>query len=452
MKFKIVLFIVFSILIAPTSAFAKNIDYRANQSIYQFAIFSLGGHKQQSLEQVKATIKAELKEAKIVAKFSKKIEKPEILLDLIHQDGLKKYRPQNLRELKYFGRGLTGEEANKLQKSKEVLVVTFLVPKKYGMKFHLETLNFMASLAKNCSCVLWDETTRETYSLSAWKQRRLTYWENNLPIARFHFTVHYYKSGNKGLARAISLGMGKFGLPDIVINDMAISSGKSMVSLLNVIAQAFVENNKIASDGSMLLQVDEMVHKQEKEILFSGLKKNRKQKVLIKLRPLKKRDAGDPNNLILEVKFDHVKGKNLQEKQEQLVSDVFGSEDKVSLVKHNQAIKVASQKARAKLPQLKREVLNKFRSTGGGYLLLKGPFKTPNGGNEWMWVEVMQWKGREISGFLKNEPRLIPNLKVGAKVTIKEGEVFDYIRVRADGTSDGNETGKLILKYQKSQF
>lgn len=69
-----------------------------------------------------------------------------------------------------------------------------------------------------------------------------------------------------------------------------------------------------------------------------------------------------------------------------------------------------------------------------------------------MWVEVIKWENKLISGFLKNEPRLIPNLKEGAEVTIKEDDVFDYIRVKADGTSEGNETGKLILKYQKSQY
>lgn len=452
MKYKIGLFFVFLSLCSPTIVFSKNIDYKSKLSIYQFAVFSISDQKQLSFKQVKAKIAASLSEAKIVQKYSKENQKPEVLLDLINQDGLKKYRPQALRELKYFGRGLTTDEAEKLQKSNEVLVVTFFVPKKYGMSFHKKTLNFMAELAQGCSCVLWDETTRETYGVTAWKERRLAYWENALPISRFHTVVHFYKSGNKGLARAVSLGMGKFGLPDVVINDMTVSAGKTMVSLINVITQAMVENKALSSKGEMVLQIDQMQHKQEQKLLFSGLKKNRKEKVLIRLAPLKKNDPGDPNNLILEVRFDHVSGKNLQEKQGKLVSDVFGSEDKVSLVKHNQAINTASSNARKKLPKLRQEVLDQFQSTGGGYLLLKGPFKTPQGGNEWMWVEVIKWENKLISGFLKNEPRLIPNLKEGAEVTIKEDDVFDYIRVKADGTSEGNETGKLILKYQKSQY
>ncbi len=53
-------------------------------------------------------------------------------------------------------------------------------------------------------------------------------------------------------------------------------------------------------------------------------------------------------------------------------------------------------------------------------------------------------------GLLKNEPYNIPGLKGGSEVTIEQEEVFDYIRRFPDGTEEGNETGKLILQFQKS--
>jgi hypothetical protein len=61
-----------------------------------------------------------------------------------------------------------------------------------------------------------------------------------------------------------------------------------------------------------------------------------------------------------------------------------------------------------------------------------------------MWVEVISWKGDKISGLLKNEPFYIPTLHARQVVEVSEAKLFDYIRKRADGTIEGNETAKLI--------
>ena len=64
-----------------------------------------------------------------------------------------------------------------------------------------------------------------------------------------------------------------------------------------------------------------------------------------------------------------------------------------------------------------------------------------------MWVEVMQWSADgEIDGLLQNDPFHIKALRAGAKVRVKERDIFDYLLYRADGTTDGNETGELIQK------
>ena len=83
----------------------------------------------------------------------------------------------------------------------------------------------------------------------------------------------------------------------------------------------------------------------------------------------------------------------------------------------------------------------------GERLLVKAPFEVPDGGGEeWMWVEVTAWKGDVIHGLLMNRPHRIPDLEPGAKVTVKEGDVFDYMHEHEDGTLEGNETGELIRK------
>jgi uncharacterized protein YegJ (DUF2314 family) len=60
-----------------------------------------------------------------------------------------------------------------------------------------------------------------------------------------------------------------------------------------------------------------------------------------------------------------------------------------------------------------------------------------------MWIEVIGW-GETIKGILQNEPFNVPNLRAGAEVHVTQDKIFDYIRYYPDGTSEGNETGKLI--------
>jgi uncharacterized protein YegJ (DUF2314 family) len=84
----------------------------------------------------------------------------------------------------------------------------------------------------------------------------------------------------------------------------------------------------------------------------------------------------------------------------------------------------------------------------GEFIQVKAPFKTQDDGTEWMWVEVITWGNNTITGLLKNEPFNIPDLKGGSEVSVKQEEVFDYIRRFPDGSSEGNETSKLIEKYQ----
>ena len=66
-----------------------------------------------------------------------------------------------------------------------------------------------------------------------------------------------------------------------------------------------------------------------------------------------------------------------------------------------------------------------------------------------MWVEIAAWKDKQIKGLLKNEPLYIPTLHGGQEVTVRQDDVFDYLRTYADGTQEGSETFKIIEKMGK---
>jgi len=117
-------------------------------------------------------------------------------------------------------------------------------------------------------------------------------------------------------------------------------------------------------------------------------------------------------------------------------------------VKHDEELLAASRAQKAKLPALGA----RFREglAPGERILLKAPFSTDSGGNEWMWVEVIGWKRGEVEGILQNEPSEVAGLRPGARVRFPDSVVFDFIHYFPDGHEEGNETGKIILRRENA--
>jgi len=164
--------------------------------------------------------------------------------------------------------------------------------------------------------------------------------------------------------------------------------------------------------------------------------------VLVKGTP----EAGDPRNRLVEIQFDRYKGPDRYARQDALLDSLFGSEDSVQWVRHNEELLAASKTAKSRLSAV-REAFNRGLQPGE-YVQVKAPFKTPEGGQEWMWVEVTAWDGNAISGLLKNEPFNIPTLHGGQMVKVSQEEVFDYLRRDAAGREEGNKTGKILQRMQ----
>jgi uncharacterized protein YegJ (DUF2314 family) len=74
----------------------------------------------------------------------------------------------------------------------------------------------------------------------------------------------------------------------------------------------------------------------------------------------------------------------------------------------------------------------------GERLAVKAPFATDHGATEWMWVDVVGWKGDDaLDGILNNDPSDVSTLVAGARVEVKLDELGDYVQTRADGTTVG---------------
>ena len=193
----------------------------------------------------------------------------------------------------------------------------------------------------------------------------------------------------------------------------------------------------------MFIDLQKIKHDQLRNQLTTDLKANAKKNAWIKLKTVIP-EEGDNINTQLLIVFKDAKFSSAQEEQTATLKNLFGTEESLAFTDHDSEILEASEKARLRLPGLKTK-FNKGLEPGYS-ILIKAPFKTDEGGREWMWVEITKWENEFVTGILQNEPFKIANLKAGSIVFANEKDIFDYMLYKPDGTHEGNETGKILEK------
>jgi uncharacterized protein YegJ (DUF2314 family) len=372
------------------------------------------------------------------------VQEPAVFFELLDMkaEGIE---PPTLEQLKYFGRGVALEQAEAMQKSTVAAAFTFTYRAPQAFATLRLADEFMKQIATRTQGLILDVETRELYTPDQWAQQRFAPADHGFPDVRAHITIHAYQ--DEEYVRAITLGMNKFGLPDLVVDGFAWSLSRPLGNTINLVAQSLIEG-ALPRIGDYDLDASKVKH--------AGARQTYEQSLLEGATPVAKlrlvdtaREDGDPDNRLIEIRFDRYEGRSVHEQQQKFVSSFFGSVDTVAYIKHNDAVRAASERARKQLPAL-RKAFNAGLEPGER-ILLKAPFERTDGGTEWMWVEVSSWNGTRIRGLLNNEPEEIPDLHAGATVDVAEGDVFDYLRYRADGTTEGNETAKEIEKLQQAR-
>ncbi|MEM6720170.1 MAG: DUF2314 domain-containing protein [Bacteroidota bacterium] len=368
------------------------------------------------------------------------IDRTMIYLDII-SDVEEDYPAHDMEYLQYFADGFTQTQKEQLGNSKNACIIVLYYQEKDVFTHTKKLFDWVYKKVNNTDFIVYDGEVREYYLPATWKKERLDPWENGKPNAFQLLTLHSYRMDE--YCRTITFGMQRFGLPDLVIEDSPCSNMRNATQLLTIIGQLLLEGKQI-QDKSLLVDLDAIKNSQFQEILATIVEDNSQRKAAINFRRVLAMEEGDPFNTIFRVNFNNKDFKNKQAYESEVYKNLFGVDDEITNVNHNDEIMAASERAKKKLPEL-RALFNE--GLDQETLLLKAPFTTDTGGNEWMWVEVTRWNGETIKGILQNEPYYIKDLKSGAKVTVQQADIFDYILYKADGTQEGNETGKLIMKY-----
>ncbi len=358
-----------------------------------------------------------------------------------HIEGKEKLDLPDAEVLQYKARGFDEKDAERLAQSTAALRLESVAEGASIVKTLRAVDAVSLALTKSHGVVVEDEETREYFTAAAWEARMNRAWTGDRPNIEAHVVIHaIHRDG--GPLRGVMLGMRKFGLPDLVLDEFVRSNFPPVGKLMNLTAQTMIDWPAPAIPSSLPLDL----HAPSSAHLFARWKEQMHEratgKAQVRLETVEG-EPGDPENRLLAIRFPRYPGKTALERQEACLGEFFGATDSVEYVKHNELVEAASRRAREHLlRELKPRYLKGLPV--GESLLVKAPFKIAEGKNEWMWVEVTGWDGARIEGILMNDPFHIDGLKAGAKVVVEEATVFDYLHRKADGSQEGNTTAPLL--------
>lgn len=354
----------------------------------------------------------------------------------IQKDVQHKYAPPRPQSMKYFGRGISPQQADAVQKSHEAFILEFAHPSQKVWVGLRDADTLVEIIARATKGLIWDEETRELFSPEEWHTRRLAQWTSDPPKIANETTIHIYQDGE--FMRAITLGMAKVGLPDVVVEDSPWSAENQVGDLINAFCQSMAEGVTFKDASKHNLDLHEI-----KNYKINDLGANATGTACLSLKN-GTAEEGDPKNRLIQLTFDNYAGPDVQTREDEMITSFLGASDGNKHIKHTEELLKASRKARTKLPELQKAFNAGLQP--GEFIELKAPFKTPAGGNEWMWVEVTAWSGNAIKGILDNTPEEVPNLHAGQVVEINQADVFDFLRHYADKHTEGNTTGEIIAQ------
>jgi uncharacterized protein YegJ (DUF2314 family) len=418
---------------------------RAPTIAFQFAIYFLPSAGRDAMDSLREHLKSHPR-LRLVDTVADEPGPPTLVARVL-DDVAAQYAPPDPQMLQYFGRGLSREQAEALAHSKQVLVLDFGHASEHMLPALADASALVAEIARDTGGLIWDEQTRETFTLDEWTRRRVFDPAQGVPDVSTHLVTHAYPRGEA--IRVITLGLSEFGVPDLVIADMAWSRNEPLGQLINLLAQTLAEGASVPLAGDYDFDLRSIRNEHIRAQQLAALSADASGVVKLHFGPAE-RDNGDPDNRLLALGFDRYTGADLHARQDAALLALFAwTQSRVRLPSDDAALGAESARERSRLPALRAQFNQGLPS--GAVIELKAPFARPDGEREMMWVQVVSWNGKAIKGLLKNEPYAIPTLHAGAEVEVNEDEVFDYLLRHPDGSEEGNTTGAMIDKADRKQ-
>lgn len=339
--------------------------------------------------------------------------------------------------LQYTANQLDAASLAALRKAGDVISVEPRWPAK-DMKRLREVYDLMLSLARKYDAVVFDRNAASAYTADAYRARKVDAgWAGAVPIGPKHFMVHLVLQDDATVMLDTG-GLERFGLNDLTLLGVGRSAISPAGSLVNAVAQRLIEGARPDPKGRLLVKLDDLKEPGLNKSLAASCYPNAKRALVVAFGPPDVAAGARPE--AIELSFPDLKCASRGECLDAALTVLFGSQDRTAVVQHDEAVRAA--KARALKDLAGYEAKLKKGLPHDEVLLVKARFPF-EGGNEWMWVEVLKWRGVVLEGRLESDPEHVA-LRAGANVTVKLEDVMDYEYKLKDGTFFGNETGRVL--------
>jgi hypothetical protein len=232
---------------------------------------------------------------------------------LVFSPKLESLPPPTPAQIKFEGRGIRPGQAEAIAQSKGVVVIILRLDDDATLSRLRASQSLALEAVRANGGVLWDEATHEIYSADEWQRVRVDGWEGNVPEVRKHIALHYDDSPGGG-DRLVTFGMVKFGLPDLIVGDIAPAEIGSATRVLDGIAQLLVEGAVLDAGGILHFDLAAVKHPGAKLAFLAASSASSKLRGPATLVPVPPRLV-DPDNRLLEVHFPMYEEAKLAERQ-----------------------------------------------------------------------------------------------------------------------------------------
>jgi uncharacterized protein YegJ (DUF2314 family) len=339
--------------------------------------------------------------------------------------------------LPFATRSLGDAERARIAKRQSVVVVRAHGPGDVNQLAARTGFGAAAALADKLDGFVYDEEVRRIENAAQAAAHAIASPLGAPAFRTEHIAVQIYTQPD-GSARALTLGMRRFGAPDLEARGAAMHAGKALGLLLDAAAA------KIAGGAS---ETPLAIGEQDLARVRPAGGKPATGAVDFEL-VTPPHTAGDPDNPMLSLLPP---GGQTREAFDRALETLFGKLDVVVDEANDPALVEAAKRAREKLPgalaRWKRE------EKSGTEMMVKLPFAFepperdggPRGPNlEWMWVQVTGFDESSITGTLANTPAYATNLKLGSSVKGKRSDVADWMIRSSDGGLEGGESVRIL--------
>lgn len=271
------------------------------------------------------------------------------------------------------------------------------------------------ALAESIHGLVYDESTRRIQNVATFARAVPRGPLTGAAFQPSQIVVQIYRQPD-GSARALTLGMERFGAPDLSLRGAAWPHATALTHVANAAAAKVA-----AREGRVPLLLT------AKDFRETDVEDSRSVSLGVSKA---ERTEGDPDNVLVELAPADGRSWDLT------LTSLFDRSAVIASPAENAALERIADKTRRALPGILART-----SRAGATLFLKGPFRDDDAGSiEWMWIEASTCDAQTCEGTLASQPARSSSLRAGDHVSLPRDAIADFQMKLPDGGVEGGES------------